>query len=127
MAIFYVSNRSNKTKKQPKSKTLTEAQKKHLAFLRSVGYTGPNKRSCVAFQSLEVQNGKSVAPVSNTIPGNGFKRSIDDYKWKTGVVESAEVIAETERKKKKIAPIYNKGPVMYLTDEVDISTLGKKV
>ena len=128
MAIFYVSNRSNKKKKkQPKSKPLTEAQKKHLAFLRSVGYTGPNKRSCVAFQSLEVQNGKSVVPVSNTIPGNGFKRSIDDYKWKTGVSESAEVIAETERKKKKIAPICNKGSYQYITDGADISTLGKKV
>jgi hypothetical protein len=126
MAIFYVNTRSKK-KKQPKSKTLTEAQKKHIAFLRSVGYTGSNKRSCVAFQSLEVQNGKSVAPVSNAIPGNGFKRSIDDYKWKTGVVESAEVIAETERKKKKIAPICNKGSYQYITDGADISTLGKKV
>jgi hypothetical protein len=88
-------------KKQPKTKVQTEAQKKHLAFLRSVGYTGPNKKSCVEFQSLKVES-KNVAPVSNSIPGNGFKRSIDDYKWKSGRSEREEVIAETERKKKRL-------------------------
>lgn len=125
--LIYTNQRSAKRKQPKKTKSFIEAQKKHLAFLRSVGYTGPNKRSCVAFQSLEVQNGKSVAPVSNAIPGNGFKRSIDDYKWKTGRNESAEVIAETERKKKKIAPICNKGSYQYITDDADVSTLGKKV
>ena len=126
MAIFYVNDRSPKKKKQPKTKAQTEAQKKHLAFLRSVGYTGPNKKSCVEFQSLKVES-KNVAPVSNSIPGNGFKRSIDDYKWKSGRSESEEVIAETERKKKKIAPICNKGSYQYITDGADVESLGRKV
>lgn len=43
--------------------------------------------------------------------------------------EEREALAqqETERKKKRIAPLYSKGPYQYLTDEADPTTLGRKV
>jgi hypothetical protein len=70
---------------------------------------------------------KQVAPLSNTIPSNGFKRSIDDYKWRRDVVESKEAIIETERKKSRVAPYTNKGAYMFITDGDDARVIGKKV
>lgn len=68
------------------------------------------------------------ASTSNTIPGNGFKKSVDDYKWKkTGKEEKPEVIAATEEKKKRVAPYTNKGAYMFVTDGADKITLGRKV
>lgn len=34
---------------------------------------------------------------------------------------------EKERKKKRLAPLYNKGPVQYMTDDTDYTTVGRKV
>lgn len=69
----------------------------------------------------------NVAPLSNTIPASGAKHSLDDYKWKKDVQESPEAIAEAEKKKTRIAPAYNKGPLMYITDDADTKSLGRKV
>jgi len=63
----------------------------------------------------------------NSIPSNGFKKSIDDYKWKRTAQESTEVIREAEKKKSRIAPYINKGAYMYITDEEDKKSLGRKV
>jgi hypothetical protein len=69
---------------------------------------------------------KNLPPLSNSV-GNGFKRSVDDYKWKRDREESAATIKEIEKKKSRLAPIYSKGPVQYVTEETDIQTLGRKV
>lgn len=66
-------------------------------------------------------------PLSNSIVAGGFKRSVDDYKWKRDREESAETIKEIERKKTKVAPAYNKGPVMFISEETDPTSLGRKV
>lgn len=34
---------------------------------------------------------------------------------------------EIEKKKQRTAPLYNKGPVQYITDDTDLTTLGRKV
>lgn len=34
---------------------------------------------------------------------------------------------ETERKKQRVAPLYNKGPIQFITDDTDLTTLGRKV
>lgn len=80
----------------------------------------------VDFPDLTVES-RCTAKISNQIPGNGFKRTIDDYKWRKGREEKPEIIAETERKKKRIAPAFNKGPLMFITDEADKVSLGRKV
>jgi len=44
-------------------------------------------------------------------------------------MEKREMLAqkEIEHKKSRIAPHYNKGPYQFITDEIDLKTLGKKV
>ena len=66
-------------------------------------------------------------PLSNTIPGNGFKHSVDDYKWKRERMESTSTIMEIERKKTQIAPLFNKGGVQFITPETDLKTMGRKL
>ena len=96
-------------------------------FLKSKGYDASKKQRnpkllASLFTDFEVKPG-----LSNAIPGNCYKRSIDDYKWKRGVTESKETAAEIEAKAKRIAPLYNKGPAAYITPETDLLSLGKKV
>ena len=69
----------------------------------------------------------NAVPLSNTIVDGGFKRSVDDYKWKRDREESVETIKEIERKKTKIAPAFNKGAVQYITDDTDPTHLGRKL
>ena len=66
------------------------------------------------------------APLSNTV-GNGFIRSVDDYKWKKDREESTATIRAIEQKKKQLAPAYSKGAVQFITQAADKTTLGKKV
>ena len=69
---------------------------------------------------------RPTAAVSNTM-GSGFKRSIDDYKWRRDTRENANTVAEIEAKKGRIAPAFNKGPIMYVTDGADPKSLGRKI
>ena len=65
--------------------------------------------------------------VPNAI-GNGFKgRSVDDYKWRKDVTETSATIAEIEKKKSRVAPLYSKGATQYITDGADPKTIGRKV
>jgi hypothetical protein len=127
--IIYTNQRSKK-KKQSVSQKLLAAQAAHRKFLSSMGVS-PVKRgaklrgSSSNWSDLTVKS--NVAPLSNTIPGSGAKNSIDDYKWKKDHQESPEAIAEAEKKKTRIAPAYNKGPLMYITEDADTKSLGRKV
>lgn len=126
MAIIYT-NQSSKKKPAPKSKKFIQAQQEHKKFLLSMGISSkPRKDTPRKLVQIEEAPQRKVAPTSDSIPSNGYKNTIDDYKWKR-TSEKKEVIAETERKKSRIAPIYNKGPLMYLTDDTDITCLGRKV
>jgi hypothetical protein len=127
--IIYTNQRSKKKKQQPSQKLLA-AQAAHRKFLASMRIS-PVKRGTKLrglssnFSDLSVTS--NVAPLSNTIPGSGAKKSLDDYKWKKDQQESAEAIAEAEKKKTRIAPYTNKGAYMYVTDDADAKTLGRKV
>lgn len=125
--IIYTNQRSKKKPTQ-KSKKLLEAQAAHRRYLTSLGVTFKKSKirgNSANWSDLSVQS--NVAPLSNTIPGSGVKRSLDDYKWKRDMQERPEAIAEAEKKKTRIAPAYNKGPLMYITDNADTKTLGRKV
>ena len=69
---------------------------------------------------------KELAPLSNSV-GNGFKRSVDDYKWKRDRTESVATIKEIEKKKNRLASVANKTGYQYITDGADVQTLGRKV
>jgi hypothetical protein len=52
------------------------------------------------------------------------KRSVmDPMSWRG---ESPEVVAATQAKAQRLMPLYNKGPVQYLTDGEDLTTVGSK-
>ncbi len=127
--IIYTNQRSKK-KKQSVSQKLLAAQAAHRKFLASMGVSAVKRGtklrgSSSNWSDLTVKS--NVAPLSNTIPGSGAKKSLDDYKWKKDQQESPEAIAEAEKKKTRIAPAYNKGPLMYITEDADTKSLGRKV
>jgi hypothetical protein len=125
MAIIYT-NQSSGRKRKSKSKRLALARKEHGEFIASLGYTGkPKGKNLLAAPKQEKK--PDEVQLSNTIPGNCFKTSIDDWKWKKGCVESPATIEEIERKKKRVAPLWNKGATMFITDNEDPKTLGRKI
>ncbi len=116
--------------KRVTNKKLRKANEEHDAFLKSVLTHSGVKPSRTQHRKAVAQpaNLSRGAPVSNSIPtGGGFKRSIDDYKWRRETVESVATIQEIERKKLRIAPAYNKGAMQYISDEADPVTLGRKL
>jgi hypothetical protein len=68
---------------------------------------------------------KELPPLSNGV-GNGFKRSVEDYKWKRDREETVATVKAIEEKKKRLAPIANKTGYQYITDGADVETLGRK-
>lgn len=69
---------------------------------------------------------ESELKTSNNIDGSCFKKDSLSYKWKRGCEETAETIAEIESKKKRIAPLFNKGGLQYITPGNDAKTIGRK-
>lgn len=82
---------------------------------------------------------RATKPISISKP---YRREVPDYpsapltshvpKAKpryTGVMAERERIAqeEIEKKKKRVAPSFNKGPYQYITDETDLKTMGRKI
>ena len=129
LAIIYTRQSSSK-KSIPQSESLRKAKTEHARFLMSMGISAPKSRKKRLNNPDNMPSNvlrSNNIPLSNTIPQNGFKKSIDDYKWKRGFDEKKEVIAETERKKKRVAPYTNKGAYMFVTDADDAKSLGKKV
>lgn len=106
-----------------------KAHEAHVKFLSKHGITQKKryriKGDATNFPDLTFH--KPSAMLSNSIPSNGFKRDLDDHKWKRGAQESREAIQEAERKRKRIAPYTNKGALMYITDDDDKKSLGRKI
>lgn len=128
MAIIYT-NQSSGRKRKSASKKLAQARLEHAGFLLSLGIVPSKRRAKPApvynFPDLSV---KSVAPTSdNLYVGGGYKRTIDDYKWRKDQAESKETIKAIEQKRKQIIIPYNKGPTMLLNRSDDLSSIGKKV
>jgi len=125
--LIYTSQSSGR-RKPSKSKRLLQSQMEHKAFLESVGYTGKRKNVDRPYNMPNLKDEPRGAPLSNAIPaGGGYKRSIDDHKWRRGRTESDATIAEIERKKTRIAPAFNKGAAMFISDGMDPASLGRKI
>ena len=120
MALVYTKTSSGR--KKPSAKTL-RMREERKAYFAAILKGSAKERPLNLPEPLER---KSLPPLSNSV-GNGFKRSVDDYKWKRDREESAATIAEIERKKTRVAPAYNKGAVQYLTDGTDPATIGRKI
>lgn len=120
MAIIYTRNSSGRKKPSKKTLRLREERK---AYFDSILKNSPRSERMLAIPERVIKN---LPPLSNAV-GNGFKRSVDDYKWKRDREESIATIKEIEKKKSRVAPAFNKGAVQYITDGADIQTLGRKI
>ena len=120
--LIYTRQSSGRKKPSKKSVRLQQERKDFFAAILS------NKKIKRPSNMPDLSCESKAAPLSNNIhTSGGFKKSVDDYKWKKDKVESAETIKEIERKKTRIAPGWNKGATMYITDETDPVSLGRKV
>lgn len=126
MQVFHLHTGRKKKRKLPQTKKLLAAKAQHEQFLTSIGYhksSDQNKKVVIVQEALRSE----CAPLSNQIPGNGFKRSLDDYKWKKGCEETHAAITAAEAKRARVAPAFNKGPMMYISEQDDPASLGRKV
>ena len=120
MALVYTKTSSGRKKPTAKQLRLREERKAYFASLLK------DSRKERFINMPEPLPRKELPPLSNSV-GNGFKRSVEDYKWKRDREESAATIKEIERKKTRVAPAFNKGAVQYLTDGTDPATIGRKI
>ena len=123
MKIIYVKNSSGK-KKQSKSQRLKTILIEHEKFLKSVGYTG-KARICTTKSKLVVQSAPETYTTKTLqeMVGPCPKRDI----WERTRNESDQVKEAIRQKAARTAPIWNKGGLMYITDDQDLTTLSKKV
>ena len=120
MALVYTKTSSGRKKPSKKVLRLREERK---VFFSAILKDKPRKERTLNIPEREV---KKLPPLSNSV-GNGFKRSVDDYKWKRDREESAATAKAIEEKKKRLAPIANKTGYQYITDGADVETLGRKI
>ena len=114
----------NRRRKPKTTEASLKAREEHREFLRSMGIDPLHKIERGPLQA-EDRERKKLPPLSNGV-GNGYVKSVDDWKWKNRK-ETAETIKEIEAKKKRVAPAYNKGASQYITPGTDTTTLGRKV
>lgn len=115
-------------KKKPNSKQL-RAQQAHEEWLRKKGLSKDQRLT----KFSKVGKVKNEIPqyldgIDNSIPlsnkiGNGIAKP---DKMSNLHLEKPEVIRATLRKKSRIDVAYNKGPLMYVTDDTDPTTLGTR-
>jgi hypothetical protein len=123
MKIIYVRDSSGK-KKPSKSKRLEAIRLEHQKFLASVGYKGTSR--LVREKPVAL-----VAPTAPSIPSSSLRDMVapcpkrDIFERTRN--ESDEVKAAIRAKAARTAPLWNKGGTMYITDDSDLTTLGKKV
>lgn len=120
MALLYTKTSSGRKKPSKKTLRLREERKAYFKVILN----GSAKERPINLP--EPLPRKELPPISNSV-GNGFKRSVEDYKWKRDREETVATIKEIERKKTKVAPIYSKGAFQYLTDGTDPATIGRKI
>jgi hypothetical protein len=119
MALLYTKTSSGRKKPSKKTLRLREERK---AYFAGILKDRPRKERMLNIPERPVSN---LPPLSNSV-GNGFKRSVEDYKWKRDREESAATVKAIEEKKKRLAPIANKTGYQYITDGADVETLGRK-
>jgi hypothetical protein len=126
MALIYTHQKSRRKKKSAKQLRLNAERAEYFKSLGIKKVKNADRSYNFDNSILNVPVCTNPIPLSNAV-GNGFKRSVDDYKWRKDRVETAATIEEIERKKTRVAPAYNKGAVQYITDGTDPSHLGRKI
>jgi hypothetical protein len=126
--MIYI-RQSSKRKKPSNSKKAQAAREEHKKFLESHGYFGKKfiKTRDWTMPTLTYDKTHDSLLSNNLHESGGFKKSVDDYKWKRNRVESSETTKEIDRKRARVAPGWNKGTLIFITDDTDPTTLGRKI
>lgn len=94
------------------------------------------QRSSRAFFAEHAKSFKtdSSIPSGGSAAGVCAKKDITDSRWKRPhrddeELERREALAQQKvaEKAARVAPLYSKGPVQYVTDGADLTTLGRKI
>jgi hypothetical protein len=121
--LIYGKTSSGRKKKTTKQNRLAQERRDFFAsVLNGRKANRPNN-----MPDLSCGNNKLPELSNNLHVSGGFKRSVDDYKWRRGREESTDTIKEIERKKSRVAPAFNKGANQYITDGTDPTFLGRKI
>lgn len=125
-----VMTRKRLTKKQAAAKR-QEALREQAAvskLLKARPKTDNRELAVNTIPSLTYDDARSARslPSAPAAPKRTRKRA--DYSDNPDMA-AREVIAQEEkdRKRTRLAPAYNKGPVMYITDDTDPTELGRKI
>lgn len=100
-------------------------KERHEDFLKKYGVHPSQLKNKKDKYKVDIPNYKvyNKYNLSNKIEKIKQKPSIMKNRFK----ENDKVRKEIEAKSKRIAPLWNKGGTMYITDDADPTTLGKKV
>lgn len=81
-----------------------------------------------AIPSYEYDDPVKARSIPSAPPVEQVVRPKIDYEDNSEMAIREELAQkEKDRKRKRLAPLYNKGPVQYLTDDVDPTELGRKI
>ena len=133
---------SNINTKNKKSKKLSakeqQAKKDHEAWQRKNGVHPEQlaaKKVNIGSKKLKpyLSIDKTSMPVSNGFAPGGAQKSIFDSQWQRTydddpfMAEREQVaLTQAEARKSRLAPIYNKGPVMVVTPGISPKDFGKR-
>lgn len=127
MALIYTRQTSGKKKKRKQTKKMQLAIQEHIEFLKKYEVLNIRKDNTTVLYDLPDLTVKQVAKTSDNLYVNGgYKRRIDDYKWKRGAEEKPETIKAIEDRQKRVAILYNKGGYQLITGDVNPINIGRK-
>jgi hypothetical protein len=104
-----------------------EADAKHEKWLKERGLHPSQRDLQQAFKGKAKISAPSLKveenyPLSNQIEANGFARGVMANLHK----ETPEVQKKIMEKASRVAPLYNKGGLQYITDGTDLTEIGSK-
>lgn len=124
MPAYFTTSCLSRKKKSKTAKQIA-ADAEHKKFLASMGYTGKSSNGRTA-----VSETASVGS-NPTFPSSSLKDQIASCTKKTifdvAQNESEAVKREIYNKARRTAPAYSKGAYQFITEGMDLNTLGRKV
>lgn len=124
MPAYFTTSRLSRKKKAKSAKQIA-AEAEHKKFIASMGYTGKSSNG-------RTKDSESFSVGSTpTFPSSSLKEQIAPCTKKTifdvAQNESEQVKREIYNKARRTAPAYSKGAYQYITGDMDLNTLGRKV
>lgn len=121
--LIYTNTKSTKKKQKPKAE-----REQYSAWLKSVNPSGQKYKP--EFKPLTIQRA-NLRPGSDHTSIKSLDAGVKGAMAKTSIMDPFNLRKESEEvqeaiiaKSKRIASLYNKGGIQYMTEETDLTTLG---